>query len=451
MSHLVCYDCTSIDHPEERAQTATQLFHPDEEVLAYDDVVHFSQFLFDITLCNYDLSKVSEEPRKELSRSVQSHHLDRLAGMQIFEHHCMTSTVTALSMLSMNCPFGFASGLSSPDGVGTDDQGFVRMVFEVKHNVSTPAVALRQAISEGTNVAWAQLRGGVKWSDIYVPLVGGNGYLMQFAVLVCLNPGFPISFMMSKVLDLTDSRDRLVAAGHLWKIKSFISSPLELSTKERELSDEYFAETKAGYNPNLYHLKSKEAFFASKGNYDDSLLHLLSVMNALFVDESIRGNILFPLCIRQDNFHFDLVFRKLIDYSIGVPKDPDLRGIYIERVEQVLHNIHRCGVAHLDFYPSNIMWKQTDANANEIHVMIIDWDSGHFIHENLSSCVNDRLSRNRKRLMSEYATAAGRDSSLFDYDLSLFKLLKENINDASLQSSQKMELDAAFLLLQNPP
>jgi hypothetical protein len=71
-------------------------------------------------------------------------------------------------------------------------------------------------------------------------------------------------------------------------------------------------------------------------------------MNALFVNETCRKSILFPLCIRQSRDSFELVFRKLKDYSIGVPKDPTLRGNYIEIVEQVLKNIHLRGVAHLD-------------------------------------------------------------------------------------------------------
>jgi hypothetical protein len=94
---------------------------------------------------------------------------------------------------------------------------------------------------------------GVKY--IYAPLIGGNGYLIQFAAIACLNPGFPFSFVMSEVLDLTDYRDRLVAAGHLSKIKSFISSPLHRSTEtEATLTDEVFAQNKVGYNPDLYHL-----------------------------------------------------------------------------------------------------------------------------------------------------------------------------------------------------
>jgi len=451
MSHLLCYDATIIDHPEEREHTATQLFYPDERLLASKDVLHLSEFLFNITLCNYDFSKVSEEPKKNPLRNVQSHHLDRFKVE--FRDQIMTSTGSnnnAMSMASMKCSFGFASGQSSPDGVGTDGN-FVRMILEVKHNVSTPAVALRQAISEGTNVAWTQLRSGVKWSDIYVPLIGGNGYLIQFAAIACLNPGFPFCFVMSKVLDLTDSRDRLVAAGHFSKIKSFISSPLHRSTEtEATLTDEVFAQNKVGYNPDLYHLKSQKDFFASKNNdYDDSLLHLFAVMNALFVNETCRKNILFPLCIRQSRDSFELVFRKLTDYSIGVPKDPTLRSNYIETVEQVLKNIHIRGVAHLDFYPSNIMWKQV-ADSNQVHIMIIDWDSGHFIHEDLSSLVMERLSRNRKRLAFEHAIAAGRQITLLDYDLSLLSLLKKNINESSLQEPRKTELDAAFILLQEP-
>ena len=451
MSHLVCYDSTLIDHPDERHTSATELFIPSNELLESEDVVRLSQFLFSVTLCNYDLSKVSEESKGNVTRSVQTNHLDIFK--QIFSFNLQTSTgLSTMSMESLNCALGVASAKSSPDGVGGDGH-YARMIWEVKHNISTPAVALRQAISEGTNVGWALLRSGVKWSDVYVPLIGGNGYLIQFAVLAFLKPGFPYSFMLSKVLDLTDPRDRLAAAGYLSMVFTYIADALPKESPCCPMSDDAFEATHVGYNKNFYHLKNQTDFFCCKGDDNDSLLHLFGVMSAMFADVSCRGNILFPLCIRQSKRSFDLVFRKLTEYRIGLPARPILRKSLLCAVKGVLGRVHECGVAHLDLYPSNIMWREVTAAGSEmaaaaVHVMIIDWDSAHFVHEILHQHVSRRLSANgRARLANKFAIAAGRPSNLLDYDLSLLQVLESNLDDVSLQVSQKRDLDRAFFAL----
>lgn len=441
MSHLVCYDSTLIDHPFERQTSATALFSPSEERLESENVVRLSQKLSSVTLCNYDLSKVSEESKGNACRNVQTHHLDKFKNIS---SNLKTSTGNStMTMKSLKCHLGVASAWSSPDGVGSDDR-FVRYVWEVKPNIITPAVALRQAVSEGTNVGWAQLRSGVKWSDVYVPLIGGNGYLIQFAVLVFLKPGFPYSFMLSKVLDLTDQRDRLVAAGHLSMI--FAYNDEQLQATGHTLAEDEFAETQMGLFENLYHLKREKEFFCCKRDVDDSLLHLFSVMSAVFTDEICRQNVLFPLCIRQATKAFDLVFLKLTKYKIGLPASLPLRKKLLASVKEVLVRIHNCGVAHLDLYPSNIMWKEEDDGA--VHVMIIDWDSAHFVHEVLHSDVSERLSSHgRADLAGEYALAERRAVTLFDYDLSLLRVLEKNMHNPSLQESQKSKLDSAFFLM----
>jgi hypothetical protein len=239
---------------------------------------------------------------------------------------------------------------------------------------------------------WAGLccvRRGVKWSDIYVPLIGGNGYLIQFAVMAFLKPGFPYSFMMSKVLDLTNPRDKLVAAGYLSRIFAFIAEPLTNDkTIPLVMSDDEFNNKVAGYSEKFYHLKNQEDFVTSKCDYDDSLLHLLAVMKVLFANLDCRGNILFPICRRQMKNSFDLVFRKLTEYRIGLPTSETLRRNLFVAVKKVLQHIHDCKVTHLDFYPSNIMWKQVEGTEEEVNIMIIDWDSAHFVCEHLHTHVS---------------------------------------------------------------
>jgi hypothetical protein len=204
-----------------------------------------------------------------------------------------------------------------------------------------------------------------------------------------------------------------------------------------------------GYDERLYHLKNQRDFFCCKPDVDDSLLHLFGVMSAIFTDLNCRYNVLFPLCIRQTCETFDLVFLKLNEYKIGLPACSTLRNNLLDSVKKVIDCVHKCEVAHLDLYPSNIMWKEVEGS-EEVHVMIIDWDSAHFVHEFLHEHVSRRLSSNqRKYLAEQFAVAAGRPMTLCDYDLSLLHVLESNVDHESLQASQKTELDGAFFALVN--
>lgn len=258
---------------------------------------------------------------------------------------------------------------------------------------------------------------GVGWFDIFVPLIGGNGYLMQFAVVTVLPPAFPYTIMISKVLDLTDGTDRLKAAGYILMVSNFVSMALE-KKEEFKIAD---LNQIAGVSTELYHMKLDTEFFKSKNDYNDSLLHLFAVMSALFVDDNLRAHILFPICVRQFANESQLVFCNLGDYSIGVPDDADLRKSYIDAVESVLQRIHAKGVVHLDFYPSNVIWKAIEDT--KVDIVIIDWDSAHFVVEQLGDCVTSRMPRIRNELAARYAVNENRPLNLMDYDLSLFKLL----------------------------
>lgn len=431
---MVSYDSTLIDSRGIRQISASALLAP--TAADFDDMqtVEINNSLFQHTLCNFDLSKVSETPKANELRSVQSHHLDQLK----YVLKCLRTTTEASSTLaSLGCGAGCVTERSSPDGYFTDDNNVVRGIFEVKHSVDSTIVPLRQAVGEGTNVALAQYRKGVAWHDIFVPLVGGNGHTMQFAVLVVLPPFLPYVVMLSKVLDLTDSSDRRLAAGHLFKICRFVASPLQLVG---EPAGPPLTEAFLSYSTSELHLKEASAFFRSKRGSHDSLRHLFAVMHVLFENEECREHVLCPLCVRQDEASFQIVFRRLSEYRIGLPSDDALRRKYIDAVEQALSLIHSCGVAHLDFYPSNIMWKAEDSDIG-IHVVIIDWDAAHFVDEVMCDCVQERLSATRKALVKGLDNKKGTHA---DYDISLLKVLTDNADNPMLQCDQKEGLDKAF-------
>jgi hypothetical protein len=118
---------------------------------------------------------------------------------------CTTSvTKTGCQLKDLKCSYGLASELSIPDGFFRDHHNNVRGIFEVKHGAATPADALRQGISEASNVALMQLGLGVNVDHIMVPVVGSNGHLIQFGAVIMLKPSFPAFFIITSVLDMTN-------------------------------------------------------------------------------------------------------------------------------------------------------------------------------------------------------------------------------------------------------
>ena len=59
-------------------------------------------------------------------------------------------------------------------------------------------------------------------------------------------------------------------------------------------------------------------------------------------------------------------------------------------VEEFMIAVQTQGVVHLDWYPSNFMWK-IDSNSNILVVKIIDFDSAHIIGDTLTEVTNMRL------------------------------------------------------------
>jgi hypothetical protein len=138
----------------------------------------------------------------------------------------------------------------------------------------------------------------------------------------------------------------------------------------------------------------------------------------------------------------DIVFKKLNTavWKIGIPSDKNLRGHYLELLECALKSIHKAGVVHLDIYPSNIMWRVHPMDPTKIMLKVIDWDSVHYSNEHLSAMVRNRLCN----YIGRDILALAKGNELFQYDLSLFDIIKENIDNEKFQSNEKRILDSIF-------
>ena len=77
-------------------------------------------------------------------------------------------------------------------------------------------------------------------------------------------------------------------------------------------------------------------------------------------------DVAFPLTIRtaKESKDVALVFDNLIvqGYRIGFPSDQNLRQKILNVLKTAMLGFHSAGVVHMDFYPSNFMWKVDDTN-----------------------------------------------------------------------------------------
>lgn len=410
-------------------------------------------------LVHNDLSKVSETMASEgnigKGRSVHDHHLHTIGDIPIFKDILRTPTRSTLT--DLECSVGVASGASVPDGIFKDADGICRGILEVKHNTDTPAEAVRQGASEGTNVAMSHLARGVHVDDVLVPVVGSNGYLMQFGAVIMLKPSFPVFFMISHVLDLTRDADLLDAAKLLCCIKILVSQPLSNRRTDEAaavLTPSSGIVRTMTLSSAAYHCKKLSDFFAITGNVQSSLFHYFKVMARLHKSIQCRKFIVFPICVRECNDSQDeslIVFPKLDkSYRIGLPEDEMHRAAFFVQLENAMKLVHDAGVAHIDLYLSNVMWR---VNGNAVEVKIIDWDAAHFLDEDLSSEVQERIHGRRTDVMStamaqheiEFRSWQG---SVQWLDISLMRVWDKYRDEASLRVGDKALLDKACRVAQ---
>ena len=223
-SHLNSYDPTLMLN-DGRSVSPSSLV-PNLDRISKGDLQRFMNYLRDSVVVKTDMSRVGET--KEL-RNTQKDHLGVLTHVSL---QLKTSTNdNGFNLSKLESEKGFASPLSVPDAANVIN-GVGRSVVEIKDNTSAPAEATRQAIAEAFNLAIRQLDLGWPYTDIVIPIIGSNGYLIEFSCLALLPPSFPVIVKLSKVLDLTDEADTRIAAGFLYKFNEFYSTEISAATRD---------------------------------------------------------------------------------------------------------------------------------------------------------------------------------------------------------------------------
>ena len=323
-SILVTFDPTTMD--KWRTVHPSEVLVPTQADLSSPTTQRLTSALFQSIVSRIDMAKVSETAI--LFFSVQRYHLDNLVPH--LNGRLVTTTVTKQSLASLDCAIGNASAASVPDGFFIDKASRPRGICDAKDNVRAPADKGRQGIAEASNLAFTQVRLGVATEDVMIPIMSTTGYLVQFTVMVLLKPFFPTVFHISKVLDLSDSVDRGLAAGHLAKILDFVSQPLPTNRpppSPAELSE-------LGLSAELYYVKPIANFFRTREDVHSSALYFLHVMSTLHRDLECREFVVFPYCFGQWKENYGIVFPNLKGYRIGLPAEPSLRDAFLTAGER---------------------------------------------------------------------------------------------------------------------
>jgi hypothetical protein len=408
----------------------------------------YSNFIKETLLLNFDYTAVAETPNKCPTRNVQQHHLDKLAEVM---SSLQTSTNKTSEMRLSN--FGVVNehvvtNKSASDGYLVDADGIIRGIVEVKGGSYAPSQSLRQGIATASNIAVDLCNRGVPWNQTIVPVISSNGYMFQFAVVLLLKPCFPYSVCLTSALNASDD-------SNLTKIGSFLMCMDEMTKTSLIIQQEHSLykgkqEEKKGLSTADYWLKDMTRFFSCRENFNEGLFHCLTRLKKANQNEGCRNYVVFPYCIvatdKEDNpGSISMVFPRMVGYRIGIPEDPGTRALFLAKVKMSMCAIHQAGIVHMDFYPSNIMWREV---GDGVVVKIIDWDAVHDVNEELVGVVVNKFNRvGQEFRRSLFSMFGGRNFVIAEtaWDSSLFEVLERNIDDPRLQKTDKAVLDKPLI------
>jgi hypothetical protein len=398
----------------------------------------------------FDMRKQSETKG---DHNVQSAHLDPLCALLGFSTTTKDpkNSYSGAQLKNFGANFGAATEISSPDAFvegavlllnGTTLSHVLRALGEAKSTAACATEGLRQAVSEAVNVGFKLLRLGVLAADIFVPVFSLTGELAKFGVVDFIPPALPRFQAISKTLDLSDTEDRQEAARCLVAIKVFCQTPLKASKPEDDKRDLQYSTV------NVHFKNINTEFFSGSADVNQALLRMLGVLNLIRSDGEASSVSCLPISImscrgNDGNAGGKLVFKNLATetYRIGLPDDARLRRTLLVEFQAAARKIHSAGVVHLDFYPSNIMWKvQNDS----VQVKIIDWDSVCEKDQPMPIHLVERLQSEAQQYRCDLLSSVDMKKVSVEWDLSLLVVLEASLDDPSLQTSDKQQLDAAF-------
>lgn len=327
-------------------------------------------------------------------------------------------------------PCGVASPGSKPDYVWLA-KGKVVGIFEVKGGAESAMVALRQAFVTATASAAHLLSLGLGTEQVVLPLAGCNGTTIQFGVLFVLSPSFPTFVATSKVLDLDDVDENIIAAAFLRKASACAMETTSTLDARAAMPPCQLKIRSLDLDLSKYHIKVLDddvfyrglGLFASEagGRFDvgPGLEHMGRALTKLYQAPEAREFVAFPLSVRSpdvsapaDQENYLIVYEDLArqGFVMGSPdrlENEQLFQLFLATLHTAVAAIHAAGVLHCDLYPSNIMWKSNTSEDGGMKIKIIDWDCAHCFAEGrfspqVESALNNHAPTRRSRFGPEH-------------------------------------------------
>jgi hypothetical protein len=351
------------------------------------------------------------------------------------------------SLSDFGAGFGPASEYSRPDGLIYAEANGIKCpmaCYELKDTSTAPIEQTGQAFASGANIALSQKKMGLESSRIAVPLIMTNGQLYLFAAVSLLD-FVPVLHILTCVLDANMPSAKEQIAWHLGKAKAFVLK------QARELPAFRQADYKIPEFPRVLPF-SKEKYFLKPKDKVFNRFTLLDIENGALpllwnVYEALAGVEGAEKALGYGDFQFIgptasgpvIVFNnlKLHGYVMGVPIDEEEYIAFSKALESLVHQIHSCGVVHVDLYPSNILWANVDG---KIRVRIVDWDGAHFMNEAFSDRMIERIAVSSDNFFLDGSTVATpRNDAWHLYILSdLTKEERESLQGASAEDAPKV-------------
>lgn len=257
---------------------------------------------------------------------------------------------------------------------------------------------------------------------------------------------------------MADANDRRLAVAYIRKANSWLdtlrsvqpTSPLSSVQMELDLG--------------FYHVKTinkivaERGFklFSNGGGCDDlsqGIEHWGRALNLLFADPGVRPYVAFPLALRSPltaDGDYIIIYDDLCKegYRVGCPnrmEEAELFDAYRTELRRIINLVHGAGVIHCDLYSSNIMWRKSTSDSNQVEIVIIDWDCAHCLIEG-KFYPNIKLALSNHDPIRDAAFGTAFDDRYVNV---LFKVYQESDRGhwTGLASDDKISMDYSFYQL----
>ena len=313
-----------------------------------------------------------------------------------------------------------------------DNNFLVTGLVECKGSESSTLRGLGEVVAFASNAAVALYRVGLPSDRIVIPIVSMTGMKAQFGAVYLLDPCFPTFCCLTESLSFYYDTEEIAKY-----FLAMLEYTLEMERYIKEIgvkgglhpprtSNPYEL---MGLDPEKYHIKDMKDFFLNSSNCASSIFHFLETTEKL---GNNGDSFCLPITIRlgetkgsdkKGNF---IVFKRLVDFSIGFPDNKEDREKLLNEINKVVFLLHRSGVVHMDLYLSNIMWKRGDDG--DFLVTLIDFDASQRKGKTLTDGVWRRLIKKTPELLTILGVTAS-----VRYDEFYLNLYKKYLHDENLR------------------